>query len=108
MKEAVALEYGTAKHPVTPGEVLPAGELLGDLYLLLNKPGDALAAYETDLKVHPNRFNGIYGAAVASNKAGYKLKAIDYFKQLLEITEGTGSDRKELEEARVFLSSTDH
>lgn len=103
MKEAVAMEYGTSKHPVTPGEVLPAGELLGDLYILLNKPIEALAAYETDLKVHPNRFNGIYGAAVAANRAGNKMKAIDYFSQLLKITEGTGSDRKELAEDRAFL-----
>jgi len=104
MKEAVAMEYSTSKHPVTPGEVLPAGELLGDLFILLNKPAEALVAYETDLKIHPNRFNGIYGAAVAAKRSGNKTKATEYFKQLLKITEGTDSSRKELEEAQVFLA----
>jgi len=104
MKEAVDMEYRTSKHPVTPCEVLPAGELLGDLLILLNKPAEALIAYETDLRVHPNRFNGIYGAAVAANGVGNKTKAIEYFNQLLQVTAGSNSNRKELEEAREFLN----
>jgi hypothetical protein len=60
-------------------------------------------SYEKDLKVHPNRLNGIYGAAVAANSAGDKTKAIQYFTRLLEITDGVNSDRKELAEAKAFL-----
>ena len=61
MQEAVDLEEKTGKHPVTPGEVLPAPELLGDMLMAMNKLAEALVAYELDLKSHPNRFNGIYG-----------------------------------------------
>src|SRR5690606_2965684 len=32
MTEAAIMEEATAKHPVTPGEVIPARELLGDMY----------------------------------------------------------------------------
>ncbi|HSM06958.1 MAG TPA: hypothetical protein VK858_20190, partial [Longimicrobiales bacterium] len=41
LEEAVDLEEATPKHPVTPGPMLPARELLGDLYLALGRPGMA-------------------------------------------------------------------
>lgn len=76
MEEAVEIERKTSKHPVTPGDVLPAIELLGDMLLELNKPVEALLAYEENLVDRPNRFNGIYGAAIAAEKSGDKEKAI--------------------------------
>ncbi|WPP49059.1 tetratricopeptide repeat protein [Catalinimonas niigatensis] len=107
MQEARQMEYNTAKHPVTPGEVLPAGELLGDLLLAMNKPTDALEAYEEDLKRHPNRFNGVYGAAVAARAIGNKEKANRYFQLLLSLTKNansnSNSNRKEIAEAKAFL-----
>ena len=57
MTLAADMEDKTEKHPVTPGEVLPARELLADLLMQMNKPGDALEMYEASLKKHPNRFN---------------------------------------------------
>ncbi|MBK6938529.1 MAG: hypothetical protein IPH18_18035 [Chitinophagaceae bacterium] len=50
-----------------------------------NKPADALAAYEADLKNHPNRSNSLNGAAVASEKSGDAAKATSYYQQLLSI-----------------------
>lgn len=61
MEEAVDMEYNTAKHAVTPGEVLPAGELLGDLLMEMGNPAETLKAYEFDLQQHPNRLSGLYG-----------------------------------------------
>lgn len=104
MLESVEMEDKAHKHAVTPGEVLPARELLGDMFLAMNKPAEALEAYEMDLKGHPNRFNGIYGAAVASNGIGDKEKAKMYFKNLIKLTEGVESDRPEIEEANRYLS----
>ncbi len=38
MKEAADMEDATEKHPVTPGEVIPARELYGEMLLEMNKP----------------------------------------------------------------------
>ena len=46
-----------ASIPVTPGAILPARELLGDLLLELKRPAEALAAYERSLADAPKRFN---------------------------------------------------
>ncbi|HTD93844.1 MAG TPA: hypothetical protein VK644_08540, partial [Chitinophagaceae bacterium] len=102
MNLAADMEDKTEKSPVTPGEVLPARELLGDLLLQLNKPADALIAYEADLLRHPNRFNGLYGAGLAAERSGNKEKAIAYYRQLMSVVAVT-SDRKEVEEARKYL-----
>jgi len=97
------MEEHTEKHPKTPCEVLPASELLGDMLLAMNEHSEALNAYEIDLKGHPNRFNGIYGAAIASKSIGDDEKATMYFKMLLTLTEMSDSDRPEVEEAREFF-----
>jgi len=106
MQEAADMEDKTEKHPVTPGEVLPARELYGDLLLAMNKPSQALEAYEIDLKGHPNRFNGIYGAAIASKGVGDEEKAIMYFEMLMKLVESTESDRPEIEEARAYVEQS--
>ena len=103
MNEAVEIERQTSKHPVTPGDVLPAIELLGDMLLELNRPKEALVAYEENLIGHPNRFNGIYGAAVAAKKSRNQEKATKYFNQLIKLTKDSNSGRLEIEEAKTFL-----
>lgn len=102
MRAAADLEDKTEKHPVTPGEIIPARELLGDMLLEMNMPAEALVAYEANLKSHVNRFNGLYGAAVAAKKNGDLSKAKGYFQKLASYGTGT-SARKEVLEAQVFL-----
>ena len=104
MLEAVEIERKTSKHPVTPGDVLPAIELLGDMLLELKKPEDALVAYEENLKTNPNRFNGVYGAARAAKDIGNTEKATVYFNQLIELTKHSKSERPELVEATTYLA----
>lgn len=103
MQEAAALERETSLHPLTPGDVLPAIELLGDMLLELNKPKEALIAYEENLSNTPERFNGIYGAAIAAKKSGNNQKANHYFKQLIALTKKSNSTRPEVEEAKQYL-----
>lgn len=103
MKKAAELEDKTEKHPVTPSEVLPARELLGDMLLQMNQPQQALAAYEANLQKHPNRFNGIYGAGQAAEKSGNLAKAEQYYQQLLQIANTANSDRPELNTAKQFI-----
>ncbi len=104
MKIAADMEDKTEKHPVTPAEVLPARELLGDMLIQMHKPAEALIAYETNLVKHPNRFNGIYGAAVASQKSNDPAKAAEYYQKLTQIAISTDSDRPELAAARLVLN----
>ena len=104
MKEAADMEDGTEKHPVTPGEVIPARELYGEMLLEMNKPALALENFELDLKTHPNRFNGLYNAALAAQKTGNKEKATLYFKKLVEISDSKNCKRAELNNAKLFLS----
>ena len=106
MKEAVEIEKKTSKHPVTPGDVLPAIEMLGDMLLQLNRPEEALIAYEENLVDHPNRFNGIYGAAKAAKQSGNNEKAIHYFNQLIQLTENSKSSRPEIKVAKAYLKQS--
>ena len=103
MQEAVAIERKTSKHPITPGDVLPAIELLGDMLLEVGKNNEALVAYLENLITHPNRFNGIYGAAVAAKRSGDHEEATSYYYSLLELASDINSDKIELEEAREFI-----
>jgi hypothetical protein len=61
MKEAADLEEATQKNPVSPGELLPARELLADMYMEMKMPKEALAEYAKSLESRPNRFNSLYG-----------------------------------------------
>jgi len=103
MKLAADQEDQTEKHPVTPGEVIPARELLADLLLALNKPDDALEAYENDLQKHPNRFNGLYGAGLAAEQSGNLKKAAFYYRQLVSTTDSVNATRPELLALNQFL-----
>ena len=103
MKLASKLESETSKAAVTPGEIIPADELLADLYLALNKPVKALEMYKLNLEGHPFRFNGLYGAAKAAKKLNDTKLAVYYFDQLVKLTLGTNSSRPEISEAKEFI-----
>ncbi|HTE27888.1 tetratricopeptide repeat protein [Flavitalea sp.] len=103
MTEAADMEDKTQKHAVTPGEVLPARELLGDLLMELNEPQKALVAYEASLVEHPGRFNGLYSSGRAAELSNQVAKRDKYFRQLLKISEPVNSDRAELADVRLAL-----
>ncbi|MBO9682269.1 MAG: tetratricopeptide repeat protein [Flavisolibacter sp.] len=103
MSEAADMEEKTEKHPVTPCEVLPAKELLADMLKEMGQWDKALIAYEEDLKTHPNRFNGLYGAALVAEKLGDKQKANGYYQQLLSFVKNRS--RPEFHEMPIALHS---
>jgi tetratricopeptide (TPR) repeat protein len=70
LRRAADLEEKVGKHPVTPGSVLPARELLGDLYNEIGRPREALVEYELALVSTPNRLRSLVGAARAAESAG--------------------------------------
>jgi tetratricopeptide (TPR) repeat protein len=83
---------------------IPAREMLGDMLLDMNRPGDALTEYEADLKYNPNRFDGLYGAAHAAELAGKNDKANTYYAELVKVCAGSGSERPELSHAKALLA----
>jgi tetratricopeptide (TPR) repeat protein len=104
MNAAADMEDATEKSPVTPGEVIPARELLGDMLMQMGYHVKALEAYQEDLRNHPNRFNGLYGAGLAAKKSGDSEKAKSYYRQLSAIS-AINSTRPELAAARLFIKS---
>ncbi len=104
MRSAADLEDATEKHPVTPGPIIPARELLGDLLLDLKEPGQALREFESSLHASPSRFNGLSGAARAAQLMGDIEKARTYYARLVSLCDHADSARTELAEARMFLA----
>ncbi len=86
MQEAEKRERATNKHPITPGELLPASELLGDMYFELNMPDKALIHYEYALERSPERFNSLRGATMAAEKVNRKDIAENYKNKLSKLT----------------------
>jgi tetratricopeptide (TPR) repeat protein len=104
MKSAAGLEESMDKDAVTPGPVTPAREMLAELLLLEKQPREALAEYEAVLKVAPNRFNALFGAASAADAAGNSTVADRYFRKLSEIS--VGEERPELVTAHKRIAVT--
>jgi hypothetical protein len=106
LHSAVELENGTEKSAVTPGPIAPATELLGEMFLELNRPGDALRQFEATLKKEPNRFRSQYGAAKAAGLAGNTRLARRYAAALLEVcAHADHPGRAELAEASAIAGS---
>jgi predicted Zn-dependent protease len=103
MRAAADREDATEKHPVTPGPIVPARELLGEMLLEVHEPSQALREFEASMRVEPNRLMGLHGAARAAELSGDREKAGTYYTQLLTLAEPADSTRPELLEARAFL-----
>jgi tetratricopeptide (TPR) repeat protein len=103
MRAAAELEDSTDKHPVTPGSILPAREMLGDLLLGLGQASQALSEFESSLRNAPRRFNGLYGAARAAADSGNWKKAVDYSARLLKVCDRSDRARPELEQVKDIL-----
>ena len=104
MREAADLENSTFKHPMTPGELLPANELLGDMLLDAGAADAALAAYRHSMDRSPARFNSLFGAAMAADSLGDATTASDYFGTIVAMTEGADVDWPRLKMAREYVS----
>lgn len=82
-----------------------AREMLGDMLLESHQPARALVEYESALKLAPNRFNTLYGAAAAAQQAGDSGKAKTYYSKLRENCPPQ-ADREELRDARVVAAGS--
>ncbi len=103
LRSAAEREDATGKHPVTPGPIAPARELLAEMLLESNQPVEALKEFEATMRAEPNRFRTVAGAARAAEAAGDKAKARNYYTQLLALGQKADTQRVELRQARAFL-----
>jgi tetratricopeptide (TPR) repeat protein len=97
----LAAEREEAEH--VDSLAMPAREMLGDLFLDLKRPSEALTAYQASLKMSPKRFDALYGAARAAESVGNAHEAREYYTQLAKIA-APGADRSELQEVKVNLA----
>jgi tetratricopeptide (TPR) repeat protein len=88
---------------VTPGPLIPARELLGDILMAHQMPAEALAAYEATLRREPNRARTLVGAARAARAARRMDEAKRYYRAMIDLRD-PASKRPELREARTFVS----
>jgi tetratricopeptide (TPR) repeat protein len=106
--DAIILLRGVADKQDVEGKgevALPAREMLADMLLEMGRPEDALVEYEKSMRVDPNRFNGLYGAARAAELANRREKATAYFAQLLaNCVGGAHSHRPEIAHATSRLA----
>jgi hypothetical protein len=104
MRAAADHDDSLDKLPVTPGPIVPARELLGEMLLETKQPAAALEAFETSIRFAPERFNALYGAAHAAQLSDNRQKASAYYTKLLANCPRPTNDLPELREAKLFLT----
>ena len=103
MRNAADTEDKNEKHIVTPGRMVPARELLGEMLLEIKRPAEALKEFEASQTREPNRFRGFAGAAQAAAQSGDSIKAKQYYTRLVELV-GKSDPRPEVARAKAFLA----
>jgi tetratricopeptide (TPR) repeat protein len=104
MRTAADTEDKSEKHIVTPGRIVPARELLGEMLLELKQPAEALKEFEASQIREPERFRGYCGAAQAALQSGDKAKAKAYYAKLVAMA-GQASPRPEIAQAKAFIAA---
>jgi len=104
MRAAADLEDKNEKHIVTPGRIVPARELLGDMLVELKQPEAALKEYEASQQREPNRFRNYLGSARAAEMSGDKAKAAGYYAKLVQLAKDADTMRPELASAKQFAA----
>ena len=90
MRAVAELEAGTEKNAISPGPIVPARELLGEMLLANNQGADALREMDATLAVEPGRLRALTGAMRAAAAAGDSSRVRLYRQRLPR-----GCDRKD-------------
>ena len=96
---AAEREDAVDKHPVTPGEVIPARELYAEMLFETGKFEQSLEQFDAVLAGSPNRLNALLGAGRAASQAGDTALAGKYYEQVREQTQSGNRQRAGLEQA---------
>ena len=98
--QAADVEDGSEKHPVTPGAILPARELQGDMLLELGRPREALVAYRAALALQPRRPRRLGGGARGAARAGAGAAARGYRREYRALRARADRARREVAPGR--------
>jgi hypothetical protein len=104
-KAAADVEDVTEKHPVTPGELLPARELEADMHFALGHFAAAAAAYHTALQRERGRARSMFGEARATELVGDAAAAKAKYADFLKLMEQADGTRPEIAVARAALAT---
>ena len=105
MRAAADLEDRSEKHIVTPGRVVPARELLGEMLMEQKQPAAALKEFEQSQTREPNRLRGYAGAAAAAEAAGDRVKARQHYVKLLEVTREADTALPVIARAKSYVAA---
>ena len=104
MRAAAEMEDASEKSPVSPGRLVPARELLGDMLVLSGNAAEALVTYERSQVRDPNRLRSLLGAGLAAAQSGNRDKARYFYTRAAQLG-GSPDARPELRQARDYLAS---
>jgi tetratricopeptide (TPR) repeat protein len=104
LRAAADGEDASIKHIAMENRLYPMRGMLGDLLRQIRKPAAALKEYEAALTENPNRYRGLYGAAVAARAAGNQQAAKGYFQKLTALTKNADTARPEVALAKEYLA----
>jgi hypothetical protein len=104
MRVAADRDDASEKNVAMENKLLPARALLGEMYLTVGMNQDALDAFEASLKVQPNRFRSLLGAAQAARAMGSTEVAKRYYRALAGLAVNADTERPELAEAKSYLA----
>ena len=104
-RAAADSEEVTDKHQITPGELLPARELEGDMLLLAGHYPEARAAYRATLAREPNRARSLFGVARSAELAGERRAAASAYREFLQLMAKADGGRREVVMANEFMRS---
>jgi tetratricopeptide (TPR) repeat protein len=101
-REAAEIELTTSAPSGPPDPMKPAHELLGEMLLAVNRPADAVAAFEQSLLRTPKRTPSLLGLARASAQAGNISAARRHYTELANMP-GAAAGSPAVQEAQKFL-----
>jgi tetratricopeptide (TPR) repeat protein len=104
MRAAADGEDGSLKNVIMENRLYPLREMLAELLLEVGEPAAALKEFETAIKQTPNRYRAFWGAARASDAAGNRAQASEYFGKLVNLAKNADIERPEVREAKAFLA----
>ena len=85
--------------------IKPMRELYGEVLLQLERPEDAIAQFEDQLLLTPNRPRSLLGLARAHSAVGDRVAASESYQRLLKVW-ADATEPKELAEAREFIAAS--